>query len=167
MMVRNEFYDQLINSEPLGFIDPLSDLGEFDSIQMKFCEPVRNLKNKYSGKPYNLNWQSKIEQMRALYIQYQKSLILEDKEQGVHNRVRNKESKEHVNEIVTTYLKLGFRFKEIEARISLFNTRLRSNWKRSDHIMTNSPEFYSKGDLSEGYCLPSKKLPKCMRINEE
>ena len=42
-MIRNEFYDQLINSEPIGFIDPFTDLGEFDSIQMKFCEPVRNL----------------------------------------------------------------------------------------------------------------------------
>ncbi len=165
MMVRNEFYDQLINSEPLGFIDPLSDLGEFDSIQMKFCEPVRNLKNKYSGKPYNLNWQNKIEQMRALYIQYQKSLILEDQEQGVHNRVRNKESKEHVNEIVTTYLKLGFRFKEIEARISLFNTRLRSNWKRSDYVTTISPEFYLKRDLQDGYSVPNTTLPRSMKIN--
>lgn len=26
---------------------------------------------------------------------------------------------------------------------------------------------FEEGDLSDGYCLPSKKLPKCMRINEE
>ncbi|HEO7897954.1 TPA: modification methylase Sau96I, partial [Streptococcus agalactiae] len=108
-----------------GFIDPFTDLGEFDSIQMKFKQPVRNLVNKYSGKPYNLSWQNKIEQMRVLYIKYQKSLKLEDEEQEVHNRVKNKKSKKYVHEIVTTYLKLGFRFKEIEARVSLFNTRLR------------------------------------------
>ena len=31
-MVRNNLYDQLINSDPLGFIDPLTDLGEFDAV---------------------------------------------------------------------------------------------------------------------------------------
>ena len=164
-MIRNKFYDQLINSEPMGFIDPLTDLGEFDSIQMKFKKPVTKLINKYSGQPYNLNWQNKIEKMRGLYIQYQKSLKLEDQKQAVHNRVRNKESKEHVHEIVTTYLKLGFRFKEIESRVSLFNTRLRRNWKRSDYVATDSPEFYLKSDLKDGYCLPSPSLPKSMKIN--
>lgn len=163
-MIRNEFYNQLINSDPMGFIDPLTDLGEFDFIQMKFKQPVRNLINKYSGKPYNSNWQNKIEKMRVLYIQYQKSLKLEDEEQLVHNRVRNRESKEHVSEIVTTYLMLGFRFKEIEARVSLFNTRLRRNWKRSDYVRTNSPEFYSKRDLQDGYCFPSSSLSKRMKI---
>ncbi|EMC30586.1 modification methylase Sau96I [Streptococcus mutans] len=164
-MIRNEFYDQLINSEPMGFIDPLTDLGEFDSIQMKFKQPVRNLINKYSGKPYNLSWQNKIEKMRVLYIQYQKSLKLEDEEQLVHNRVRNQESKEHVHEIVTTYLKLGFRFKEIETKVSLFNTRLRRNWKRSDYVTTASPEFYLKRDLQDGYFLPNSNLPQSMKVN--
>lgn len=164
-MIRNEFYDQLINSEPMGFIDPLTDLGEFDSIQMKFKQPVRNLINKYSGKPYNLSWQNKIEKMRVLYIQYQKSLKLEDEEQLVHNRVRNQESKEHVHEIVTTYLKLGFRFKEIETKVSLFNTRLRRNWKQSDYVTTASPEFYLKRDLQDGYFLPNSNLPQSIKVN--
>ncbi|VGU82699.1 Uncharacterised protein [Streptococcus pyogenes] len=164
-MIRNEFYNQLINSEPIGFIDPFTDLGEFDSIQMKFKQPVRNLVNKYSGKPYNLSWQNKIEQMRVLYIKYQKSLKLEDEEQEVHNRVKNKEAKEYVHEIVTTYLKLGFRFKEIEARVSLFNTRLRRNWKRSDYVTTTNPEFYLKRDLQDGYYLVNTSLPKSMKVN--
>lgn len=164
-MIRNEFYNQLINSEPIGFIDPFTDLGEFDSIQMKFKQPVRNLVNKYSGKPYNLSWQNKIEQMRVLYIKYQKSLKLEDEEQEVHNRVKNKKSKKYVHEIVTTYLKLGFRFKEIEARVSLFNTRFRRNWKRSDYVTTDNPEFYLKKDLQNGYCSPNSFLPRSMKIN--
>ena len=164
-MIRNEFYNQLINSEPIGFIDSFTDLGEFDSIQMKFKQPVRNLVNKYSGKPYNLSWQNKIEQMRVLYIKYQKSLKLEDEEQEVHNRVKNKKSKKYVHEIVTTYLKLGFRFKEIEARVSLFNTRLRRNWKRSDYVTTDNPEFYLKKDLQNGYCSPNSFLPRSMKIN--
>ncbi|HEM6304495.1 TPA: modification methylase Sau96I [Streptococcus suis] len=164
-MIRNELYEQLINSEPIGFIDPFTDLGEFDSIQMKFKQPVRSLVNKYSGKLYNAHWQNKIEEMRVLYIQYQRSLKLEDEEQAVHNRVRNKESKEHVHEIVTTYLKLGFRFKEIEARVSLFNTRLRRNWKRSDYVTTATPEVYLKRDLQDGICSCSSSIPKSMKIN--
>lgn len=149
----------------MGFIDPLSDLGEFDSIQMKFKQPVRNLINKYSGKSYSPHWQNKIEKMRVLYIKYQKSLKLEDEKEFVHNRVRNKKSKEHVHEIVTTYLKLGFRFKEIEARVSLFNTRLRRNWKRSDYVVTKTPELYMKKDLQEGYCRPNAFLPASMKVN--
>ncbi|AXQ78549.1 modification methylase Sau96I [Streptococcus chenjunshii] len=164
-MIRNKFYNQLINSEPMGFIDPLTDLGEFDSVQMKFKEPVSKLINKYSCQPYNLNWQKKIEKMRVLYIQYQKSLKLEDQDQAVHNRVRNKESKEHVHEIVTTYLKLGFRFKEIESKVSLFNTRLRRKWRRSDYVTTTNPEFYLKKDLQNGYCLPTPSLPQSMKVN--
>lgn len=164
-MVRNKFYDQLINSDPMGFVDPLTDLGEFDSIQMKFKQPVKSLINKYSGQPYNLNWQNKIEKMRVLYIQYQKSLRLEEQEQDVHNKIRKRETKEHVHDIMTTYLRLGFRFKEIEARVSLFNTRLRRNWKRSDYVTTKSPEFYLKSDLQDGYCLPNSSLPKSMKVN--
>ena len=71
-------YEKLLNSEPLGFIDPLTDLGEFDKVQMKFRKPVRSLTNKYSGQPYNPYWQEKIEEMRLLYIQYQLSLREED-----------------------------------------------------------------------------------------
>ncbi|XZR23656.1 modification methylase Sau96I, partial [Streptococcus canis] len=30
-MSQNPYYDQLITSEPLGFIDPFEDLGTFDA----------------------------------------------------------------------------------------------------------------------------------------
>lgn len=56
----NYFYNQLLESEPLGFIDPLQDLGEFDSIQMKFKEPVSQLINKYSGHPYSLHCKKRL-----------------------------------------------------------------------------------------------------------
>lgn len=164
-MIRNDFYNQLINSEPLGFIDPLTDLGEFDSVQMKFKEPVGKLINKYSGQSYNLKWQNKIEQMRVLYIQYQKSLMLEDRNQDIRNRVRNRESKEHVHKIVTTYLKLGFKFKEIEKRLPLSYKQLIRGRKRSDYVTTRNPEFYIKQDLQEGYCFPNPTLPQSMKVN--
>lgn len=161
----NYFYNQLLESEPLGFIDPLQDLGEFDSIQMKFKEPVSQLINKYSGIPYSLHWQKKIEEMRSLYIQYQESLKSEDLKLDIHNRVRDKREKAHVHEIVTTYLCLGFRFREIEERVSLSNTRLRRNWKRSNYVTAASPEFYLKRDLQEGYSLPNSALPQSMKVN--
>lgn len=158
-------FEKLLTSEPLGFIDPLTDLGEFDPIQMKFKEPVRQLVNKYSGQPYSAKWQEKIESMRTLYIQYQISLREEEREQSIRTRIRNKQSKEHVHNIVTTYLKLGFRFKEIESKISLSNTRLRRNWKRSDYVTTTEPVFYLKKDLQKGYCSSTGALPRSMRIN--
>lgn len=164
-MDRESLYQQLVNSDPIGFIDPFEDLGDFDSVQMKFKEPVSMLKNKYSGQPYNLNWQKKIEEMRVLYIQYQKLLKLEDQEQRIHKRLRNKKAREHVHEIVTTYLRLGFRFREIESKVALFNTRLRRNWKRSDYVMTVNAEFYLKKDLQNGYCSPNSFPPGSMKVN--
>jgi hypothetical protein len=118
-MVRNNLYDQLINSDPLGFIDPLTDLGEFDAVQMKFKAPVHQLKNKYSGQPYSKKWQSKIEEMRKLYIQYQLSLQEKDKKEEYYKREKTTDSKEYSNEIVTTYLKLGFGFRDIEKQVSI------------------------------------------------
>lgn len=161
----NHFYNQLLESEPLGFIDPLEDLGEFDSIQMKFKEPVSQLINKYSGLPYSSRWQKKIEEMRTLYIRYQESLKSEDLALDIHSRVRDKREKAHVHEIVTTYLCLGFRFREIEEKVSLSNTRLRRNWKRSNYVTTVSPEFYLKRDLQDGYILPNSTLPQSMKVN--
>ena len=60
-MSKNSLYEQLMTSEPMGLIDPLTDLGEFDFVQMKFKEPVRNLVNKYSGNPYSPSWQEKMD----------------------------------------------------------------------------------------------------------
>lgn len=56
-MDREALYNELIQSEPLGFIDPFSDLGEFDPLQLKFKQPVKDLVNRYSGQPYSLAWQ--------------------------------------------------------------------------------------------------------------
>lgn len=164
-MVRNNLYDQLINSEPLGFIDPLTDLGEFDIVQMKFKAPVHQLKNKYSGQPYSKKWQSKIEEMRKLYIQYQLSLQEKDKKEEYYKREKTTDSKEYSNEIVTTYLKLGFSFRDIEKQVSISYRTLQRRWNRSDYVQTIETEFYLKSDLSDGYYLPGTSLPKSMKVN--
>ena len=161
-MTTNDYYDRLMNSEPMGFINPLTDLGEFDPVQMIFKKPVRELVNKYSGRPYNLNWQNKIEAMRVLYIQYQKSLQEEDKKESLQSRIRNEVDKAHVDKIVTTYLKLGFRFKEIEPRVSLSYKTLRRRWHRSDYVTTRFPEFYNKKLLATGDCQANSRLPKSL-----
>lgn len=156
-------YDQLLNSEPMGFIDPFSDLGEFDLVQMKFTEPVSQLVNKYSGKPYSLVWQLKIKEMRELYIAYQAALYESDKSNFQIRR--NRINREHIEDIVTTYLRLGFNFREIEQRTSLTYKQLRRGWKRSDHVATAQAEFYSKTNLTEGKFLATHKLPKSMKVN--
>ncbi len=166
-MIKNSLilYEKLLNSEPIGFIDPLTDLGEFDKVQMKFKQPVRSLKNKYSGEPYSLNWQRKIEEMRGLYLQYQLSLREEDQEENIQTRVKQPETIEHIDEIVTTYLKLGFRFREIEKRVSLTYKKLRSDWSRCDHVSAAEAEFYRKDDLKDGYCTPRTMPPQSMKEN--
>ena len=111
-MDREALYNELIQSEPLGFIDPFSDLGEFDPLQLKFKQPVKDLVNRYSGQPYSLAWQHKIMEMRKLFIDYQIALNEEDKQINFQRRTRSEESKEHATTIVTTYLKLGFSFLE-------------------------------------------------------
>ncbi|MGT2809162.1 modification methylase Sau96I [Streptococcus iniae] len=164
-MKKNGLYEQLINSEPMGFIDPLTDLGEFDIFQMKFKEPVRHLKNKYSGKPYSLQWQSKIEDMRSLFIKYQKSLREDVKEEIViTSRARNHENKEYLNEIVTTYLKLGFKFPEIEKRVSLSVKRLRNQWNRRDYISSHKLVIYHKDDLRVGHKEIKENLPRNLGV---
>ncbi|HEO6299827.1 TPA: modification methylase Sau96I [Streptococcus agalactiae] len=160
-MKKNSLYDQLLNSEPMGFIDPLTDLGEFDIFQMKFKEPVRHLKNKYSGKPYSPYWQNKIEEMRSLFIRYQESLREEVNEEiTITSRARNQENKEYINNIVQTYLKLGFKFPEIERRVSLSVKRLRNQWNRRDHVSSHKLVVLLKSDLKDGYYDPKDYLPK-------
>lgn len=102
--------------------------------------------------------------MRTLYIQYQESLKSEDLKLDVHNRVRDKREKAYVHEIVTTYLCLGFRFREIEERVSLVNTRLRRKWNRSQYVRTTQPTFYLRGK-AESEFIQSSTLPKSLRIN--
>ena len=158
-------YQKLLESDPLGFIDPFNDLGEFDSVQMKFKKPVRQLINKYSGKPYNVNWQNKIEEMRILYIQYQKSIKQDDK--GVRNRIRNQEYKEYIHKIVTTYLTLGFKFKDIEKRLPLSYKQLRQGRKRSDYVQAVKPCFYLKSNLAKGNSFPKRRLPNSLVLTIE
>ena len=158
-------YQKLLESEPLGFIDPLTDLGEFDFVQMKFKEPVCQLINKYSGQPYNPNWQNKIEQMRGLYIHYQKSTKLED--EAFRSRVRNQEYKEYIHKIVTTYLSLGFKFKEIEKRLPLSYKQLIRGRKRSDYVQTVKPCFYLKSNLKKGNPYPKRRLPNSLALTIE
>lgn len=159
----NQYYQKLVESEPLGFIDPLTDLGDFDEIQMTFKEPVNHLINRYSGKPYNSYWQKKITEMRVLYIQYQISLREDEYTDGYFKRIRSTQSKKEADDIVTTYLLLGFGFRDIERKTTISYCTLRRHWKRSDYIKMVEPRFYLKSDLTEGYHLPKTVLPKSMK----
>lgn len=158
-------YQKLMESEPLGFIDPFKDLGTFDSALMKFVEPVEKLVNKYSGTSYNSYWQERIKEMRELYIEYLE--CSQNHNEPLVYRLRNKESREHADEIITTYLKLGFRFKEIEGKVKLPVKRLRRNWRRSDYVETAKPRFYLKENLRNGNSYPKHSLPSSLALNKE
>ena len=163
--VINQYYQKLIESEPLGFIDPLTDLGDFDEIQMTFKEPISCLTNRYSGKPYNSYWQKKIAEMRILYIQYQVSLREDEHADRYFKRIRSTQLRKEAEDIVTTYLILGFGFRDIERKTTISYRTLRRYWKRSNYIRMVEPKFYSKIDLTEGYYLPGTSLPKSMKVN--
>ena len=102
--------------------------------------------------------------MRQLYIQYQLSLQEDNRKDRYYRRPKTKISKEHIDEIVTNYLKLGFSFRDIEKRVSIAYQTLRNHWNRSDYVQTVEAEFYLKSDLSDGYYLPGTLLPKSMRV---
>lgn len=164
-MEKDSLYEKLLKSEPTGFIDPLTDLGEFDSVRMKFKEPVYQLTNKYSGQPYPKRWFSKIEEMRSLYIQYQLSIQEVEKKDKYYKREKTNDSKAYSNEIVTTYLKLGFSFRDIEKEVSISYRTLQRRWNRKDYVQAVSSVFYLKSDLTDGYYLPGTSLPKTMKVN--
>ena len=69
----NKYYQQLLQADPTGFIDPFKDLGTYDSRLNKFKEPVSELLNPFSGRPYSKIWQKRIETMREIFISYIKS----------------------------------------------------------------------------------------------
>ncbi len=158
-------YQKLMESETLGFTDPFKDLGTFDSVLMKFVEPVEKLVNKYSGNPDSPYWQERIKEMRKLYIEYLE--CSQSHNESLDYRLRNDEAKKHADEIVTTYLKLGFRFKEIEGKIKLPTKRLRRNWRRSDYVETAKPRFYLKEKLRNGNSFPKHNLPSSLELNKE
>ena len=63
-----EYLMKLRKISDQGLIDPFDgDLGEFDGVTLKFVKPVSELICKYTGKPYTIQWQKKIEEMRDLY----------------------------------------------------------------------------------------------------
>ena len=153
----NKYYQQLLQADPTGFIDPFKDLGTYDSRLNKFKEPVSELLNPFSGRPYSKIWQKRIETMREIFISYIKSTA--DPE-GSESRKKSVEEKESLNMIVSTYLKLGFHFSDIEKRIDYAQGHLRNHWSRKDHIKFEEPEFFLKEDLKDGYFNPTHHYRK-------
>ena len=141
----NKYYQQLLQADPTGFIDPFKDLGTYDS------------RLPFSGRPYSKIWQKRIETMREIFISYIKSTA--DPE-GSESRKKSVEDKESLNMIVSTYLRLGFHFSDIEKRIDYAQGHLRNHWSRKDHIKFEEPEFFLKEDLKDGYFNPTHHYRK-------
>lgn len=148
-MDSKSLYQQLLDYEPLGFIDPFNDLGTYDALQKSFKEPISDLLNPYSGHPYSKAWQKKIAAMRELYIAYQMSIGDTTK-----TYKRGEEDKAALDRTVSTYLRLGWRFGEIIKRLDYSEGHLRNRWSRNELMQLNQPEFFLKSDLTDGYFTP-------------
>ena len=88
----NKYYQQLLQADPTGFIDPFKDLGTYDSRLNKFKEPVSELLNPFSGRPYSKIWQRRIETMREIFISYIKSTADPEGSESRKKSVEDKES---------------------------------------------------------------------------
>lgn len=149
--MENPLLKKLREMEPIGFIDPINDLGTFNYFTFRFDEPVSQLTDS-QGKVYSKFWQEKIEEMRQVYIDWQNYL------QNVESEVTTQ--KEEINQVVETYLTLGFRFTEFEDRVPYSLKMLRDNWQRSNFLRTNNPQVFLKTKLKKGMVQPQSKLAK-------
>ncbi|MCQ9212391.1 MULTISPECIES: modification methylase Sau96I [unclassified Streptococcus] len=166
MKKENPYYQQLCQAEPLGFIDPFEDLGEFDGHLFQFISPVSQLKNKYSGRPYSAHWQKKIHEMRKLYILYQKSLRQSYVSSERMGYAMVSEDKERLDKTISLYLSLGFRFKAISKYIAYSPTRLRKDWKRSDYVASHAGVVFSKQALADGHYKSGRYLLERIAYHE-
>lgn len=169
MSKREEYLKELLIMQRTlgrGFIDPFVDLGIFNRRLMEFNEPVECLRNKYTGDPYTPYWQNVIEEMRKVFVNYQRELIatrvsIEEKGQYMKDKVQ----KEKIRKIVVSYLTLGFSFKEISKKVGYTEKYLRRNFRRSDHNQTSSVIILHGKDLERGVQKNLEKLPKDSRAS--
>ena len=116
-----------------GLIDPFDgDLGEFDGVTLKFVKPVSELICKYTGKPYTIQWQKKIEEMRDLYQKWQIEMINNFEDGERRGYIVKREEVRRNNERIESYLELGFGFKDFASKVGYSEGSLRNKWNRTE-----------------------------------
>ncbi|MGT2930201.1 hypothetical protein ACVR1G_08250 [Streptococcus dentasini] len=163
MTKSQELYHQLIHYDFTGYIDPFENLGTFDKVNRSFKEPVDQLVNPYTKKPYSHYWQTIISAMRELYSNYQKALheenLADERAETTHYYLTTEEEKKAFEKKVTTYLSLGFNFSQVAEKVNRASASLRENFKRSELIAYQTPCFFNKEDLSDGFISHHCQLP--------
>lgn len=128
-----QLYEELLHSEPLGFIDPLHGLGSFDGYHMKFKEPVEELKNPWSDEPYLPEWQRKITEMRQLYLKWQRALAKENSQskRPTRNFVTTASVRKEQNRLIQISIDFGFKLKTISKKTGYAEKTLRNSYAYS------------------------------------
>ncbi|ATP38291.1 modification methylase Sau96I [Ligilactobacillus salivarius] len=135
-----EYLMKLRKISDQGLIDPFEgDLGEFDGVTLKFVEPVSKLICKYTGKPYTIQWQRKIEEMRDLYQKWQIEMANNFEDGERRGYIVKKEDVRRNNERIETYLELGFGFKDFAKKVGYSEGSLRNKWNRTELEKAHNP----------------------------
>lgn len=141
----DKFYKKLLKMEPLGFIDPLKDLGTFDSYHMCFLETVEELRSPWSGDQYLPKWQVKIEEMRGVYIKWQEALANE-KDEKTGRRKRNFVSTASVRKEQRVFIRLclrfGFTIRTISKKTGYAEKTIRNEYSYSRHMHATKRNSY-------------------------
>lgn len=141
----DKFYRELLKMEPFGFIDPLQDLGTFDSYHMCFLEPVEDLRSHWSGDPYLPFWQDKIAEMRQVYLAWQKALVREENiENGrpTRNFVSTQSVRRERAGIIRVCMRFGFSIKNIARKTGYAEKTIRNEYAYSRHMHSTRKNSY-------------------------
>ena len=153
IMKGNNYLAQMEKMAPALLIDPINDLGKFDSRSLQFEEPVSELKNKMTGKPFNEHWYQTIEEMRKIYIKWQME-IQSNFEEGTEKKPytkRNSSKKKEKDQQVKWLLSLGFSFKTV-GNIMRYSEKTLKNkgYHQSDYYVRSPRPTLLKSDLRHG-----------------
>lgn len=141
----DKFYQKLLKMEPLGFIDPLQDLGTFDSYHMCFLEPVEDLRSRWSGDPYLPLWQDKIAEMRQVYLAWQRALVREgNTENGrpTRNFVSTQSVRKEQAGMIRVCMRFGFSIKNIAYKTGYAEKTIRNEYAYSRHMHPTRKNSY-------------------------
>ena len=138
-----KYYKELLNmrSKNMAYIDPIRDIGTFDSFHMEFKEPIEELINPWTKKPFSPEWYPEIEKFRQLYLKWQKAQAEEDKEEStskssriIRSYVRNSEIRLEQARLIRIYLQYGFSIPAIARAVEYAEKTIRNSYAYSRHV---------------------------------
>ena len=139
-----KYYEELLNvgSKGIFYIDPLYDIGTFDSYHMKFKESIEELINPWNQKPYSPKWYKNIEEMRLIYLKWQKALLDEETQENAkdnskrinRNYVRNAKIRAEQARLIRIYLQYGFMIPTIARAVEYAEKTVRNSYAYSRHM---------------------------------